>query len=144
MKKENNPVIFHLPVKFYKQKFECVMKKLISAIFVVFLLGLSTSTFSQSKFVTGKYAANTNNSGFTLDKNTGPRTFSLEVNFLNPFESRPEVIVTVSSLDADKATNVRYNVEATAVSRDGFTIKITTWDDSKVFGVGGNWIAYVQ
>ena len=120
------------------------MKKLISAIFVIFFLGLFTSTFSQSKFVTGKYAANTNNSGFSLDKNTGPRTFLLEVNFLNPFESRPQVLVTVNVLDADKATNVRYNVEATAISRDGFTIKITTWDDSKIYGIGGNWIAYVE
>ncbi len=120
------------------------MKKLISAVFIVLFLSLPTSTFSQSKFVTGKYTANTNNSGFTLDKNTGPRTYSMEVNFLNPFESRPEVIVTVSILDADKATNVRYNVEATAISRDGFTIKITTWDDSKIFGIGGNWIAYME
>jgi hypothetical protein len=142
--KGNNPVILHLPVKFYKQKFEGTMKKLISAIFVLVLLGLSTSAFSQSKFVTGKYTANTNNSGFTLDKNTGPRTFLLEVNFLNPFESRPEVIVTVSTVDADKASNVRYRVEATGVSRDGFTIKITTWDDSKLYGIGGNWIAYVE
>jgi hypothetical protein len=120
------------------------MKKLNSAIFVLLFLGLSTSAFSQSKFVTGKYTANTNNSGFSLDKNTGPRTFLLEVNFLNPFESRPEVLVTVNILDADKATNVRYNVEATAISRDGFTIKITTWDDSKIYGIGGNWIAYVE
>lgn len=120
------------------------MKKLISAIFVVLLLGLSTSALSQSKFVTGKYTANANNAGYSLDKNTGPRTFLLEVNFLNPFESRPEVMVTVSSLDADRATNVRYSVEATAVSRDGFTIKITTWDDSKLFGIGGNWMAYVE
>lgn len=144
MKKENYPAIFDLPVKFYKQKFEGMMKKIISATFVVLFLGLLTSTFSQPKFVTGKYTANTNNTGFTLDKNTGPRTYLLEVNFLNPFESRPEVIVNVSTLDADKATNVRYNVEATAISRDGFTIKITTWDDSKVFGIGGNWIAYIE
>ena len=120
------------------------MKKLISAIFIVLFLGLPSSTLSQSKFVTGKYTANTNNTGFTLDKNTGPRTYLLEVNFLNPFESRPEVIVNVSTLDADKATNVRYNVEATSISRDGFTIKITTWDDSKIFGIGGNWIAYIK
>jgi H-type lectin domain len=144
LKKGNNPVIFHLPVKFYKQKFEGAMKKLISAVFVVLFLGLFTLTFSQPKFVTGKYTANTNDSGFSLDKNTGPRTFLLEVNFLNPFESRPEVLVTVNVLDADKATNVRYNVEATAISRDGFTVKITTWDDSRIYGIGGNWIAYVK
>ena len=120
------------------------MKKLISAIFVVFILSSLTITFSQSKFVTGKFVANTNNSGFTLDKNTGPRTFSLEVNFLNPFESRPEVVISVTTLDADKGTNVRYNVEAISISRDGFTIKITTWDDSKIYGIGGNWIAYME
>jgi len=120
------------------------MKKIISAIFVVLFLGFLTVTFSQPKFVTGKYVANTNNSGFTLDKNTGDRSYLVEVNFLNPFETRPVVIVTVSLLDADKGTNVRYTVETSGISRDGFTIKITTWDDSKIYGIGGNWIAYIE
>lgn len=120
------------------------MKKLVFAIFVVIFAGSLTSTLSQSSFVTGKYEVNVNSSGFTLDENSGQRSYLQEVNFLNPFESRPEVIVTLSMLDADSKTNVRLNVEATAISRDGFTVKITTWGDTKLFGVGGNWIAYAK
>jgi hypothetical protein len=120
------------------------MKKLVFAIFVIIFAGSLTVTSPQSKFVTGKYAVNTNSSNFTLDKNTGPRSYLQEVNFLNPFESRPEVIVTVSTLDADKDSNVRFTVEATGISRDGFTIKVTTWGDTKIFGIGGNWIAYIE
>jgi H-type lectin domain len=143
LEKEIKPVIFNSSI-LHKQKFEGVMKKLISVIFVVLFLGSLTITFSQSKFVTGKYSANMNSSGFTLDKNTGERSYSIDINFLDPFESRPEVIATVSLLDADKGANVRYTVETSAISRDGFTIKITTWDNSKIFGIGGNWIAYIK
>jgi len=120
------------------------MKKIIFAIFVVAFVGSLSVVSAQSKFLTGKYTVNYNNSGYTLDKNTGERSYTMEVNFLNPFEKRPEVVVTISLLDADKGTNVRYNVETTGVSRDGFTLKISTWGDSKIFGLGGTWIAYSE
>ncbi|NPV11531.1 MAG: hypothetical protein HPY57_07055 [Ignavibacteria bacterium] len=51
-------------------------------------------------------------------------------------------MVGVNQIDADKTTNLRYKVEATTVSRDGFALKITTWGDTKIFGIGGFWIAH--
>lgn len=120
------------------------MKNLFFVLFLVVIVGSLSVVSAQSTFLTGKYTANTNSSDYTLDKNSGPRTYLVEINFLNPFESRPEVIVTTSLIDADTKVNLRFNVEATAISRDGFTVKITTWSDSKLFGIGGNWIAYTE
>ena len=53
-------------------------------------------------------------------------------------------MVSVTQLDADKAFNSRYNVEVISVSRDGFTVKIRTWADSKVYSISGYWLAYVE
>jgi hypothetical protein len=66
----------------------------------------------------------------------------INVEFSKPFEKKPNVLVCVNQVDADKTTNLRYKVEATAISRDGFILKIITWGDTKIFGIGGFWIAH--
>ncbi len=63
---------------------------------------------------------------------------------LNPYDVKPKVMLSVTQLDADKAFNSRYNVEVLSVSRDGFTVKIRTWSDSKVYSISGYWLAYVE
>jgi hypothetical protein len=47
-------------------------------------------------------------------------------------------------LDATTQTNIRYNVSPISISRDGFTIKVATWSDSKLYGIGGYWIAHAK
>jgi outer membrane protein OmpA-like peptidoglycan-associated protein len=67
-----------------------------------------------------------------------------EVRFAKPFQSMPDVSVTVTFLDADKNQNIRYDVKAISVSRDGFVIRIKTWNDTKIFGMGGYWFAEAE
>lgn len=116
------------------------MKKLlfISAILFIF----SSIAFSQS-VQSGTWFVGSGE-GFTLDKGTGERIMTIEVEFPKPFEKKPMVFVGVNYVDADKTTNLRYKVEATSVSRDGFTLKISTWGDTKIFGLGGFWVAHQQ
>ncbi len=52
--------------------------------------------------------------------------------------------MNVSMLDSDGQFNQRYNLTAISVSRDNFTIKISTWADSKIYGIGGTWIAHTE
>ena len=66
---------------------------------------------------------------------------TLDVDFEIPFEKIPQVFLSVTQIDADKESNLRYNVEAISISRDGFTIKVSTWADSKIFSISGFWIA---
>lgn len=45
--------------------------------------------------------------GFTLDKGNGEIVVTISVDFPNPFEKKPVVVVGVNHIDADKTTNLR-------------------------------------
>ncbi|MCK7526150.1 MAG: H-type lectin domain-containing protein [Ignavibacteriales bacterium] len=48
-------------------------------------------------------------------------------------------------MDADKESNLRYNVEAISDFRDGFTIKVRTWSDSEIiFNQRIYWVAFTE
>ena len=119
------------------------MKKVILLV-TAFIFSASLA-FAQIELQSGTFSATAANSGYTLDKNSGDRTYLLEVNFPVPFEkAKPKIVLSVNRLDADNTVNLRYKVEAISISRDNFTIKISTWADSRVFEVGGTWLAYVE
>jgi carbonic anhydrase len=116
------------------------MKKVLLTALILILAGFFAGVSAQ-QLVTGTFSVDYTAQGYTLDKNSGERVFSKYVTFENGFEKAPTIILNVTKLDAAKDTNVRYEVTSEAVSRDGFTIKIKTWNDTKIFAVGGNWIA---
>jgi hypothetical protein len=120
------------------------MKKLIFAVSLIFLVGIFSSVLAQTKITTGKFSANSSSQGYTLDKNQGERSFLIEIAFPKPFDAKPLVVLTVTMVDADKGNNTRYSVEPVSISRDGFTVKVTTWSDSKLFGIAGSWLAYTE
>jgi hypothetical protein len=118
------------------------MKKLI-ALFVVFI-ALSSTAFSQSIVQSGTWTVNPSVAGYNMDKNTGERTMTVDVEFPKPFDTKPTVVLAVTQIDTDKDSNSRYNVEAISVSRDGFTLKVRTWADSKVYSLSGYWMAHAE
>ncbi len=120
------------------------MKKFFALTTIIFFAVLSTSLFAQSQVESGKFSANTSSPNYTLDKNSGDRSYTIEVTFPKPFDTKPNVVLAVSQLDASTSTNIRYNVEAVSVSRDNFTVKITTWSDSKILGISGTWLAHTE
>ncbi|GAB4286935.1 MAG: hypothetical protein Kow0098_02760 [Ignavibacteriaceae bacterium] len=121
------------------------MKKIFFALVITLILGLSASyVYGQTMVQSGNFSVNYETPGYTLDKNEGTRSFSVEVTFLKPFETKPDVIVAVNHVDVDKNTALRYKVETSSISRDGFTLKIMTWGDCKIFGMSGNWLAHSE
>lgn len=114
------------------------MKK---ALFAVLFLVLSVGLFAQ-QIESGVFDVNSNTKGYTLDKNSGDRIFTLEVRFNKPFETIPNVVVGLNKMEFDKNTNARVDVQATAVSRDGFVLRIKTWSDTRVLVLGGSWVAH--
>jgi hypothetical protein len=82
--------------------------------------------------------------GFSLDKNIGERTMTIDIKFENPFNKKPQIVLSVTQIDSDKDSNCRYNVEAISISRDGFTLKVHTWGDSKLFSVSGYWVGFTK
>ncbi|MGD8777966.1 MAG: H-type lectin domain-containing protein [Ignavibacteria bacterium] len=119
------------------------MKSIISTVVLVLALGFVTQSTAQH-ILSGKFDANQSTNGFILHKNEGDRVYTKYVQFEKGFETLPAVVVTVNKIEADKETNLRYEVKAEAVSRDGFTVKIKTWGNTKILNIGGDWVAFAN
>jgi len=119
------------------------MKCIQTSIIFIFFLSLPVSISAQ-KIQSSSWSVNQSLAGYSLDKNNGERTMSLEVKFETPFTKKPQIVLSVTQIDSDQKTNQRYNVEAVSISRDGFIIRVRTWADSKLFSVSGYWIAITQ
>ena len=109
-----------------------------------FFLMVSAVAFSQSQVLSGVWGGNSETKYYTLHDNTGERKFTVEVNFLKPFENKPEVVCGITMIDVDKSTAVKYAVKPISVSRDGFTVEVKTWGDTKISSVSGFWVAHAE
>lgn len=121
---------------------EVQMKRLF-LISTLFLL-VSAFAFSQTQVLSGTWGASSDTKSYTLNQNSGDRTITIQVNFLKPFENKPDVVCGISSIDVDKSTAVRYAVKPISVSRDGFTVEVKTWGDTKINSVTGFWMAHAE
>lgn len=66
-----------------------------------------------------------------------------EISFEPSFETIPEVRVSLSLIDADTPDqNLRIDAFPDNIEKDGFTLKIKTWNRSKIFDCRAEWVAY--
>ena len=49
-----------------------------------------------------------------------------------------------SLIDAERSTQVRYNLKTVGVSRDGFTLMVEVWGDTQFNSIGEFWIAHTE
>jgi hypothetical protein len=119
---------------------------LLSLFFCTILLNAQSQTPApvQTQIQSGNFAFNATVEGYTLDKNVGERSTSIEITFAKPFEKKPKIVLTVCMFDGDTKSNVRYKIEPYSISRDGFMIRATTWSESKIYELRGNWIAHLE
>ncbi|KUG24771.1 outer membrane protein [hydrocarbon metagenome] len=117
------------------------MKKMFFG-FVIILL--SALFLHAQEMVSGQWRLTQSDGGFSLNSGNGDRIMQKEIRFAKPFESKPDVSIMVSFLDVDRNQNIRYDVKAISVSRDGFVIRVKTWNDTKIFGIGGYWFAEAE
>jgi hypothetical protein len=94
----------------------------------------------------GVFAADVTAEGWTLNGGAGARTHILFIRFVRPFPAVPSVVLSLTSLDGASGTdgNIRVALEAENVSREGFVLKMRTWSDSRITGVGGHWLAVLD
>ena len=118
------------------------MKKLSVLAALLFFVAFTAMVSAQTQ--SGQWFAKAGDAAYNLDTNTGERSTTIEINYAKPYDVKPKVIVSVTQLDADKEFNSRYNVEVLSVSRDGFTVKIKTWADSKIYSISGYWLSYTE
>ncbi|MCZ7601373.1 MAG: OmpA family protein [Melioribacteraceae bacterium] len=111
---------------------------------VAIIILMSALLLNAQEMQSGQWRLTPSDGGFSLNSGNGDRIMQKEVRFKKPLDSMPNVSVTVAFLDADKNQNIRYDVKAISVSRDGFLIRIKTWGDTKIFGIGGYWFAEAE
>lgn len=107
---------------------------------VIFLTS-SVST-AQMKAQTGIWNADKTISNYMLAAGGDmERTLRLSVTFPKPFDSKPEVIVSITRYDGDANINTRYDVKVVSVHKAGCTLEIKTWGGTKINLIGGTWMA---
>lgn len=116
------------------------MKKFF-VIKVLLLLTVISIPICAQSIQSSSWSVNQSIAGYSIDKNNGERVMTVDVDFETPFTKKPQIILGITQIDADKEFNTRYNVEAISISRDKFTIRVRTWADSKLFSISGYWLA---
>lgn len=71
----------------------------------------------------------------------GDREVRLPVSFAAPFQKPPHVTVGISGIDSSRAQNLRFNITAEEVTREGFVLSFVTWDDTKIARASASWTA---
>ncbi|KAG8703282.1 hypothetical protein FRC09_004260 [Ceratobasidium sp. 395] len=69
-------------------------------------------------------------------------SWSIPVTFDKSFGSVPKVVVWFQEFEFDKAHNWRLQASAENITATGFTLKLSTWGDSKLYKAGVTWIAH--
>ena len=71
----------------------------------------------------------------------GDRTVRVTLAFAMPFQKPPHVTVGISGIDASHAQNLRFNIAAQDITREGFVLTFVTWDDTKIARASASWSA---
>ncbi len=118
----------------------------MKAVFLLAALLMIASTGYSQMTASGTFTGDITSDGWSLNGGSGTRTHTVFVKFTKPFSKAPMVLLSLTSYDgaAGKDGNVRVSLKADQITRDGFAIQISTWGDSRVAGVGGNYIAYTN
>ena len=94
------------------------------------------------KVQSGKFKAGFNNPKWQLLDGQGKRPFQKRIDFPHSYEEPPIVVVALTGLDVDKSMNLRVEVDAPDVDRNGFSIVFKTWSNTKIYSVWVQWIAH--
>ena len=77
------------------------------------------------------------------------RTYDRTITISDPFSGPPQVVLSLSQIDAtpgtlgeQKVNNVRISVFVVGnPDKNSFTYRVETWDGSRIWGAGISWIA---
>jgi len=118
------------------------MKKALLIVAIVLFVVVNSS--AQTVVQSGTYFYSKDSPNYTLHANQGKRIVEYEITFVKPFEKKPSIIIMPSLIDAESATQIRYSIRATGISRDGFVLFAEVWGDTKFNSIGGFWLASAE
>jgi len=96
---------------------------------------------------TGEYVGNFPCCQHYMNNATGNRIVTQHIIFEKKYETKPNVMVAISSLDAGCATSenvIRVRAYAKNIDTSGFDIEINTWCASCLFEVKVSWISFAK
>ncbi|KAF5705136.1 ATP synthase subunits region orf 7 [Fusarium mundagurra] len=73
---------------------------------------------------------------------SGGKSRSTYRRFTKPFKTIPEVVVFITGFDTLQGRNIRLDVSASNIDRNGFTVNMMTWADTEVINLTVSWIAH--
>lgn len=117
------------------------MRSRVAAMILFAMLAGCSTLFAQS-FAHGQFTAGPETEGWNLSEGTGQRSVQIMVLFDKPFESAPTVTLGITGFDISNQNGVRLSVKVEKVTIAGFVIRVSTWSDSKIFSVTGDWFAF--
>lgn len=72
----------------------------------------------------------------------GERIVEQHVKFEQPFVSAPIVQVALAAIDATHEQNLRFHLRTKDVTKDGFTVEMMTWSDTRIARATASWFAF--
>ncbi|KAF8455595.1 hypothetical protein BDZ91DRAFT_746270 [Kalaharituber pfeilii] len=78
----------------------------------------------------------------SLTEAGGPKLIPIQ--FPQQFDKNAKVVVFINGLHFGDSHNWRVSTEAINVSEKGFTLKLRTWAQTVVLGLGVTWVAYLE
>jgi hypothetical protein len=76
---------------------------------------------------------------------SGGRSDTIHIDFpAGKFKAPPKVQVALNWLDTQHTTNTRLQVYPSNITANGFDVVVSTYADSKVYGVGVTWFAHIE
>jgi hypothetical protein len=79
--------------------------------------------------------------GWPLSNGTNARQYPKSFGFTKHFTHPPNVIVGITSIDADHNPNRRMSVYVDNITASGFVMHTSTFGESVIFSVGYSWVA---
>jgi H-type lectin domain len=73
-----------------------------------------------------------------------PPGYSIRIPFTSAFSFAPHVVVTVSEIDALNKSNLGWIVRPVNVTTKGFDISIVAIEETQIYEIGGQWVAFQQ
>lgn len=116
---------------------------LFSGILILFFAVLLNAQIKE----TGNFKANRILKGYTLHEGNGERTFVMDLRFLKSYETPPDVILSITSIDAEsnsgdeKKYELKYDIKTDSITTEGFKIKMKVWGNTQLHHIIGNWLA---
>ncbi len=71
----------------------------------------------------------------------GDRQVDIPILFTRIFKNAPAIQTGLSGIDCDHSANLRINIQARDVTENGFTLRIVTWEDTRIARAAISWSA---